>query len=46
VNFDPQVCELMKEASYLKKMNLEIPANAESVCLMEKEINCNIVRLV
>jgi dynein heavy chain len=46
VNFDPQVWELMKEASYIKRMNLAVPESAESIFLMADELNSIIVEYV
>lgn len=33
----------MKEATYMKKMNLEVPESAEGLFLMTDDINKNIV---
>nr|XP_006825999.1 PREDICTED: dynein heavy chain 5, axonemal [Saccoglossus kowalevskii] len=46
VNFDPQILELIAEAKYLRKMNLEIPESASVMCYKENEIKCNHVSLV
>lgn len=43
VNFDPQVQELMKEAFYFERMNLEIPDSAKNLALLEKKIEKHIV---
>ncbi|XP_071801151.1 dynein axonemal heavy chain 5-like isoform X2 [Asterias amurensis] len=46
VNFDPQVLELIAEAKYLSKMNLEVPDSAGVLILKEAEIKANYVALV
>jgi dynein heavy chain len=38
VNFDPQVHELLKEAVYMQKMNLEISENARNLILQQPKI--------
>ena len=38
VNFDPQILELIQEAKYLKKLNLEIPDAALILCKKEDKI--------
>ena len=38
VNFDPQILELIQEAKYLKKLNLEIPEMAVVLCKREESI--------
>lgn len=38
VNFDPQILELIVEARYMVKLNLEIPEAAVYLIKMEKEI--------
>ncbi|XP_077977872.1 dynein axonemal heavy chain 5-like isoform X2 [Glandiceps talaboti] len=46
VNFDPQILELIAEAKYLRKMNLEIPEAAVVMCMKENEIKQNHVALL
>ena len=46
INFDPQVHELIKEATYIKKMNLEIPANAVDLIVIEPKLDARICRFV
>ena len=41
VNFDPQILELIQEAKYLRKLNLEIPDAALTLCLKEEKIKAN-----
>ena len=43
VNFDPQVFELISEAKYLTKMNLEIPEAAGVLVLKEEMVKSNYV---
>ena len=43
MNFDPQVLELIAEAKYLSKMNLEIPESAGVLILKETEVKANYV---
>ena len=43
MNFDPQVLELIAEAKYLSKMNLEVPDSAGVLILKEAEIKANYV---
>lgn len=38
VNFDPQILELIQEAKYLYKLNLEIPETALFICKNEATI--------
>ena len=38
VNFDPHILELIQEAKYLKKLNLEIPDSAIILCKKEDKI--------
>lgn len=38
VNFDPHILELIQEAKYLKKLNLEIPHSAILLCKKEDQI--------
>ena len=38
VNFDPQILELIQEAKYLKKLNLDIPEMALVLCKREESI--------
>ena len=38
VNFDPQILELIQEAKYLQKLNLEIPEAAIFICKKEAQI--------
>ncbi|XP_066267666.1 dynein axonemal heavy chain 5-like [Branchiostoma lanceolatum] len=45
VNFDPAVMELMVEAKYLKKMGLEVPDSAYTLCLKNDEIKQNHIAL-
>ncbi|XP_072018853.1 LOW QUALITY PROTEIN: dynein axonemal heavy chain 5-like [Amphiura filiformis] len=45
VNFDPQVFELISEAKYLSKMNLEIPEAAGVLVLKEDTVKANYVAL-
>lgn len=42
VNFDPQVNELMKETSYMKKMNLEVPNDAQNLITLQEKIDKHI----
>ncbi|XP_078695417.1 dynein axonemal heavy chain 5-like [Branchiostoma floridae x Branchiostoma belcheri] len=46
VNFDPAVMELMVEAKYLKKMGLEVPDSAFTLCLKNDEIKQNHIALM
>ena len=46
VNFDPQILELIQEAKYLKKLNLEIPEMAVILCQREDSIKTTRVSYV
>ncbi|XP_023932721.1 dynein heavy chain 5, axonemal [Lingula anatina] len=45
VNFDPQICELVQEAKYLQRLNLEIPESALRLCMNIDRINSNRIAL-
>lgn len=38
VNFDPQIYELIQEAKYLHKLNLDIPEAAHIMCRQEDQL--------
>ena len=44
INFDPQVHELAKEATYIKKMELALPEKAVDLAVMEPRLAANIAR--
>lgn len=44
VNFDTMILELIVEARYLFKLNLEIPESARVLCKMEDDIKEDHIR--
>lgn len=46
VNLDPQVFEILCEAKHLRKIGLDIPDSAYSICLMEEKLKKNEVRIM
>lgn len=38
VNLDPAILELIQEAKYIQKLNLEVPATAASLVLQENKL--------
>ncbi|XP_026153434.1 dynein heavy chain 8, axonemal-like [Mastacembelus armatus] len=45
VNFDPKITEVIREAKYLMKMDLEVPKQALHLVKMESKLNANHLRL-